>query len=41
MPVALHELSLANAEKNGVSLNQWLVALIAGGQNFKLPEEKP
>jgi len=40
MPIELHRLSIENAEKNGVSLNQWLVALIAGGQNFKLPKER-
>jgi predicted HicB family RNase H-like nuclease len=36
MPPALHEQLLRLAEEQGVSLNQLVVALLAGGVNFKL-----
>lgn len=36
VPVALHEQLVAEAERQGVSLNQLVVALLAGGIGFKL-----
>lgn len=36
MPPALHEQLLAHAEAQGVSLNQLVVVLLAGGISFKL-----
>jgi predicted HicB family RNase H-like nuclease len=36
MPPALHEQLAAEAAKQGVSLNQLIVALLAGGISFKL-----
>ncbi len=36
MPPALHEQLVKAAEEQGVSLNQLVVALLAGGVNFKL-----
>jgi predicted HicB family RNase H-like nuclease len=36
MPPALHEQLVALAEKQGVSLNQLVVALLAGGIGFTL-----
>lgn len=38
MPPALHEQLAAKAAEQGVSLNQLIVALLAGGINFKLDE---
>jgi predicted HicB family RNase H-like nuclease len=36
MPPALHEQLVAEAERQGVSLNQLVVTLLAGGIGFKL-----
>jgi predicted HicB family RNase H-like nuclease len=36
MPPALHEQLAAKAKDQGVSLNQLVVALLAGGIGFKL-----
>jgi predicted HicB family RNase H-like nuclease len=36
MPPALHAELLARASEQGVSLNQLVVALLAGGVGFKL-----
>lgn len=38
MPPALHEQLVAQAEAQGVSLNQLVVALLAGGIGFKLDQ---
>ncbi len=37
LPVDLHEALTAEAERQGVSLNTLIVALLAGGIGFKLP----
>ena len=37
LPVELHEALAAEAERQGVSLNTLIVALLAGGTGFKLP----
>jgi predicted HicB family RNase H-like nuclease len=37
LPVDLHEALTAEAERQGVSLNTLIVALLAGGLRFKLP----
>lgn len=37
LPVELHEQLIREAEKQGVSLNTLIVALLAGGMRFKLP----
>ena len=37
MPPALHEALAAEAARQGVSINQLAVALIAGGLRFKMP----
>lgn len=38
MPPALHELLAARAAEQGVSLNQLVVALLAGGVGFRFDE---
>jgi predicted HicB family RNase H-like nuclease len=38
MPPALHDLLIKRAADQGVSLNALMVALLAGGTGFKLPE---
>lgn len=38
MSPELHAHLAAIADKNGISLNQLLVELLAGGSNFKLPK---
>ncbi len=38
MPPALHEQLTREAEQQGVSLNQLVVALLAGGIGFKLTD---
>lgn len=38
MPPALHEQLSARAAEQGVSLNQLVVALLAGGVGFKLDD---
>lgn len=38
MPPALHEHLARQAAAQGVSLNQWMVSLLAGGAGFKLEE---
>lgn len=40
MPPALHQVLAAEAERQGVSINQLAVALIAGGLRFKMPADK-
>lgn len=40
LPVDLHEALTAEAERQGVSLNTLIVALLAGGLRFKLPQSK-
>lgn len=37
--MALHEHLIDGAERQGVSLNQWIVVLLAGQTGFELPEE--
>jgi predicted HicB family RNase H-like nuclease len=37
MPSELHEALIREAERQGVSLNTLIVALLAGGIHFKLP----
>jgi len=37
MPTDLHQHLARQAEEQGVSLNTLIVALLAGGSNFKLP----
>ena len=37
LPQDLHEALAAEAERQGVSLNTLIVALLAGGMRFKLP----
>lgn len=39
MPPALHEQLVAQAQAQGVSLNQLIVALLAGGVGFKLTNQ--
>jgi hypothetical protein len=41
MPPALHDLLAEQAALQGVSLNSLLVALLAGGTGFKLPDAYP
>jgi predicted HicB family RNase H-like nuclease len=38
MPPALHEQLVDEARRQGVSLNQLIVALLAGGVGFKLTD---
>lgn len=38
MPTALHAQLAADAERQGVSLNSLIVALLAGGIGFRLSE---
>lgn len=38
LPADLHEALGAEAERQGVSLNTLMVALLAGGIGFKLPD---
>ncbi len=38
LPPALHAHLIRCAEEEGVSLNALMVALLAGGPNFKLPK---
>jgi predicted HicB family RNase H-like nuclease len=38
MPPALHDLLAEQAAQQGVSLNSLMVALLAGGTGFKLPQ---
>lgn len=38
MPVDLHRQLAERAKQEGVSLNQFMVALLAGGIHFKLPK---
>lgn len=38
MPPELHKALLAKAHEQGVPLNAWMVALLAGGMNFRLPK---
>ena len=38
MPAALHEQLTARAQEQGVSLNQLMVALLAGGIGFTLDD---
>jgi predicted HicB family RNase H-like nuclease len=38
MPPALHDLLIEQAAEQGVSLNTLMVALLAGGSGFKLPQ---
>lgn len=38
MPVEMHQQLIDRAKREGVSLNHLLVALLAGGIGFKLPE---
>lgn len=38
MPPALHDLLAEQAAEQGVSLNSLMVALLAGGTGFKLPQ---
>lgn len=40
MPRELHEQLITKAETQGVSLNTFMVALLAGGVGFKLEEER-
>jgi predicted HicB family RNase H-like nuclease len=37
LPPALHAHLIDRAEQQGISLNALMVALLAGGSNFKLP----
>jgi predicted HicB family RNase H-like nuclease len=37
--VDLHDTLTAEAERQGVSLNTLIVALLAGGVGFKLPDD--
>ncbi len=39
MPPALHEQLTAEAGRQGVSLNTFIVALLAGGVGFKLTDK--
>jgi predicted HicB family RNase H-like nuclease len=39
MPPALHAHLSAQAAEQGVSLNRWMLVLLAGGSGFKLDEE--
>lgn len=38
MPAALHEALATQAAQQGVSLNTWIVTLLAAGYGFKLNE---
>ena len=39
MPAALHDQLIEEARRQGVSLNQLMVALLAGGIGFKLTQQ--
>jgi len=39
LPPALHAHLIRCAQQQGVSLNALMVALLAGGSNFKLPKK--
>lgn len=40
LPTELHAALIAEAERQGVSLNTLIVALLSGGIGFKLPPPK-
>lgn len=40
MPAELHEALVAQAKRQGVSLNTWMLTLLATGYGFKLKEEE-
>jgi predicted HicB family RNase H-like nuclease len=40
LPIALHEALVAEAERQGVSLNTLVVSLLAGGIGFRVNDDK-